>query len=73
MFSGYADGLILFYDISKIFDDKKQTQTIRPLIGHINKINQMCIVDKSMYSISQDCTMREWSIEDEICKKTFKF
>ena len=41
MFAGYADGLILQYEISKIIVDKNQPR--KPLIGHTNKINHMLV------------------------------
>jgi len=73
LYAGYADGLILMREITKMSEEKKGQHPIKPLIGHLNKINQMLFVKDTLFSASQDCTLREWNVKDEICARIFKF
>lgn len=73
LYAGYADGLILMREITKMSEEKKGQHPIKPLIGHLNKINQMVFVKDTLFSASQDCTLREWNVKDEICTRIFKF
>ena len=41
LYAGYADGLILQREISKMSEEKRGNHPIKPLIGHLNKINEM--------------------------------
>jgi len=72
MYAGFGDGLIMQWEISKIIEDKK-SQPIRPLIGHINKINHMLFENNTLFSASQDCTLRLWNVDSEVCIRIFKF
>lgn len=71
MFVGYGDGLIMMWDITKILNDEKN-QSIRPLLGHINRINMMSFEVGSLFSASQDCTVRQWNTETDTCTRVFK-
>lgn len=72
MFVGYGDGLIMQWEITKIVDNKKN-QVIRPLLGHINKINFLSFEAGNLFSASQDCTVRQWDCDLDTCIKIYKF
>ena len=75
MFSGYGDGLICCWEIDKPQPSEKLPCKI-PLLGHTNKINHLepCEAIGRVFSCSNDCTLREWSIEQiGICTRVFKF
>ena len=47
---------------------------IRPLIGHTNRINTLIWTEKeTIFSTSNDCTIRQWSEKSGICLSIFKF
>ena len=75
MFSGYGDGLICCWEIDKPQPSEKLPCKI-PLLGHTNKINHLepCEAIGRVFSCSNDCTLREWSIQQiGICTRVFKF
>lgn len=75
MFSGYGDGLICCWDINTL-QPSENSPASRPLLGHTNKINHLEAVEHigRVFSCSNDCTLREWSIEQlGICERIFKF
>ncbi len=78
MFSGYGDGLICIWQIESLQPSEFGIPSV-PMIGHTNKINAIEIVQgkKKVFSCSNDCTLRQWSIETKesygICEKIFKF
>lgn len=74
IFVGYGDGLICYWDLSHV---KTQQTTITPLIGHTNKVNNICSTTDCnlVFSSSNDCTVRQWNAETEsgYCERIFKF
>ena len=65
--TGYEDGLICCYDVSK-------GELINPLIGHTNRINCIITTDNErIFSASNDCTVRSWSISSGVCENIYKF
>lgn len=58
MFTGYGDGLIVFWDLASI--SGAGTPTNIPFVGHTNKINHIEIHEQHerIYSCSDDCTLR---------------
>ena len=77
MFTGYGDGLIVFWDLASI-SGAGTPQSI-PMVGHTNKINHLEISDKieHIYSCSDDCTLRQWTVDHEkqigVNERVFKF
>jgi WD40 repeat protein len=66
-FTGYEDGLICCYDVSK-------GELINPLIGHTNRINSIIATDSErIFSASNDCTIRSWSVATGVCETVYKF
>lgn len=66
-FTGYEDGLICCYDVSK-------GELINPLIGHTNRINSIVATDSErIFSASNDCTIRSWSVSTGVCETIYKF
>ena len=66
-FTGYEDGLICCYDVSK-------GELINPLIGHTNRINIIVATDsEKIFSASNDCTIRTWSVSMGTWENIYKF
>jgi hypothetical protein len=57
VFSGYEDGLIIQHEFPLNKAEKGATG-FKALIGHTNKINSMSFEINSLFSSSQDCTVR---------------
>ena len=77
MFTGYGDGLIVFWDLASL--SGAGTPTNIHMIGHTNKINHLEIseqIDK-IFSCSDDCTLRQWTVDLEkgigINERVFRF
>lgn len=68
VYSGFGDGLICHSDVNN--STKYEWQT---LIGHTNKINHMTFEVGSLFSASQDCTVRQWNVDTETCTRIYKF
>lgn len=68
--SGYADGLICYWEEG---EDNKYQMT--PFIGHTNRINHIIHIPDTQYifSVSNDCTMRQWALHTSLCERLFKF
>lgn len=66
-FTGYEDGLICCYDVSK-------GELINPMIGHTNRINIIVATDgERIFSASNDCTIRSWNVTSGMCENVYKF
>lgn len=76
MFSGYGDGLICCWDVNKMMQPSEKELPQIPLLGHTNKINHLEAVQdiNRLFSCSNDCTLRQWSLENMgVCERIFKF
>jgi len=77
MFSGYGDGLICFWDLQN--HKGPGCPPMLPLIGHTNKVVHIEAIEgfEKIYSSSNDCTLRQWSIDLEkglgFNERIFKF
>ena len=65
MFTGYGDGLIVFWDLASL--SGAGTPTSIPMVGHTNKINHLEIQEgyERIFSSSDDCTLRQWTVDHE--------
>jgi len=54
MFSGYGDGLICYWEIdtNQLNQQTYRVNQLRPLIGHLNKINHLTYENGSLFSAS---------------------
>lgn len=70
MFSGYGDGLICYRELAGAEQDNMIC-----LIGHTNKVNHLEAIPDSdtLFSSSNDCTVRQWAVEEGACERVFKF
>lgn len=72
MVTGYQDGLVCHWAI-EMSERGFITELIHPWIGHVNKINALVINGADVFSFSQDCTARVWSLQQNQCTRVFKF
>ena len=68
VYCGYADGLICISDVTNSTNYEWRT-----LIGHTNKINNLCYELDQLFSASQDCTVRQWNVKMDTCTRVYKF
>ena len=61
MVTGYADGLMCHWRF-EISEKGFLIFLVKPLIGHLNKINALKIHKNEVYSFSNDCTVRIWDL-----------
>jgi len=68
--SGYSDGLVCIWDE---YQENKYQAT--PFIGHTNRVNHIMHIPDSqyMFTVSNDCTMRQWALHTTLCERLYKF
>ena len=66
MFVAYEDGLIACWDLSS-------NSFLWPMIGHTNRINSLEKAGKFLYSSANDCTVRQWNMENGYCQNIYKY
>ncbi|KAI3656425.1 hypothetical protein MP638_003450, partial [Amoeboaphelidium occidentale] len=50
----------------------KTLQPVFELKGHVSAVNNLLVVDNRLFSASEDKTIIEWSLEDQVTRKTYK-
>ena len=61
IFAGYDDGLVCIFGIS-------EPRLLMVFVGHVNRINSIILgPDSTFYTFSNDCTVRQWSMEGGEC------
>jgi WD40 repeat protein len=67
IYTGYEDGLLCSWD-------GESGNILFPMIGHTNKINCIAATDNdTIYTASNDCTVRQWNAKTGACDAIFKF
>ena len=72
MVTGYADGLMCHWKI-EVSEKGFFINLVKPLIGHLNKVNNLLIHKSSVFSFSNDCTVRIWDLATDTCTRVIKY
>ncbi|KAI3655554.1 hypothetical protein MP638_000614, partial [Amoeboaphelidium occidentale] len=65
LLSGSKSGIIYAWDVETL-------QLKFELKGHVSPVNDLLVIDDRLFSASHDKTIIEWSLEDQLTRKTYK-
>ena len=66
IFAGYEDGLVCSYSM-------ENGDLMSVMVGHVNRINSIELVGETLFTASNDCTVRQWDFNIGSELQVYKF